>query len=130
MFKYKGIAHYRNYVKEYQYNTVTQVSEYGFVTTRDIQIKLTDDTEIFIPKGTHTDLASVPRPLWAFVPPFGKYTFAAVIHDYLYEHGLKTKSFADKEFRYIMDASGVAKHRARIMYTSVKIFGRGNFTKE
>jgi Protein of unknown function (DUF1353) len=29
-------------------------------------------------------MASTPQVLWWFVPPFGKYLFAAVVHDYLY----------------------------------------------
>ncbi len=37
-----------------------------------------------VPIGFHTDFASVPRPLWAFLPRWGKYGNAAVIHDYLY----------------------------------------------
>lgn len=40
--------------------------------------------ELLVPKGTETDLASIPRLLWALYPPFGKYAFAAVIHDMLY----------------------------------------------
>ena len=40
--------------------------------------------ELVVPAGTETDLASIPRPLWMLLPPFGKYAFAAVIHDMLY----------------------------------------------
>ena len=34
--------------------------------------------------GFHTDFASIPRLLWDFLPQWGKYGNAAVIHDYLY----------------------------------------------
>ena len=34
--------------------------------------------------GFYTDFASIPRLLWAFLPRWGKYGNAAVIHDYLY----------------------------------------------
>ena len=39
---------------------------------------------INVPIGFHTDFASIPRPLWAIFPRWGKYGNAAVIHDYLY----------------------------------------------
>ncbi|EIP96815.1 Protein of unknown function (DUF1353) [Opitutaceae bacterium TAV1] len=32
----------------------------------------------------HTDLASIPRIFWRIFPPAGKYTAAAIIHDWLY----------------------------------------------
>jgi hypothetical protein len=41
--------------------------------------------KIVVPAGFVTDLASVPRLLWLLWPPFGKYTRAAVIHDWLYD---------------------------------------------
>ena len=41
--------------------------------------------KITVPAGFVTDLASIPRPLWVLWPPFGKYTRAAVIHDWLYD---------------------------------------------
>jgi hypothetical protein len=39
------------------------------------------DTVITIPTGTRTDLASVPRIFWWFIPPTGAYEHAAVVHD-------------------------------------------------
>jgi hypothetical protein len=42
-----------------------------------------------IPVGFITDFASVPRVLWPLFPPFGKYTRAAVVHDYLYDQHRK-----------------------------------------
>lgn len=38
---------------------------------------------ITIPQNFQTDLASVPRVFWAILPPFGRYSKAAVLHDYL-----------------------------------------------
>jgi len=38
---------------------------------------------ITAPEGFITDGASVPRFLWAFLPTWGSYSRAAVIHDYL-----------------------------------------------
>lgn len=39
---------------------------------------------IIVPRGFVTDLASIPRPLWSWLPPDGPWAKAAVIHDYLY----------------------------------------------
>lgn len=41
-------------------------------------------TFITVHAGFITDFASVPRPLWSILPPWGKYGKAAVIHDYLW----------------------------------------------
>lgn len=38
---------------------------------------------ITVPAGFETDGASVPRFFWAVLPTWGKYSRAAVIHDYL-----------------------------------------------
>ena len=42
------------------------------------------DFNVTVPIHFKTDFASTPRFLWAFFPPYGKYTEAAVLHDYLY----------------------------------------------
>lgn len=39
---------------------------------------------ITVPAGFVTDLTSVPRVFWSFVPPDGPWVKAAVIHDFLY----------------------------------------------
>ncbi len=39
---------------------------------------------IRIPKGFHTDGASVPRIFWNIFSPFGSYFSAALVHDFLY----------------------------------------------
>src|SRR5215207_3681703 len=40
---------------------------------------------IVVPSGFITDGASVPRFLWGMLPAWGKYSRAAVVHDYLLE---------------------------------------------
>lgn len=40
------------------------------------------DQIITIPDGFETDLASVPRFFWAFLPPSGVYERSAVLHDF------------------------------------------------
>ena len=41
---------------------------------------------IRIPVGFITDFASTPRLLWVFLPPTGRWSKAAVVHDMLYQH--------------------------------------------
>jgi len=39
---------------------------------------------IVVPRGFVTDLASIPRPFWSWLPPDGPWAKATVIHDFLY----------------------------------------------
>ena len=50
---------------------------------------------IKIDTGFNTDFASIPRPLWAFLPRCGKYANAAVIHDYLYWEQSRSRKESD-----------------------------------
>ena len=61
----------------------------------------TNKTEtITVPKGFVTDLASVPRAMWAFIAPFDV-ARAAIVHDLLYktirQYRWKMKDKEDKE---------------------------------
>lgn len=38
------------------------------------------------PAGFLTDYASIPRLLWAIIPPRGRYNRPAIIHDFLYRY--------------------------------------------
>ena len=40
--------------------------------------------QITLPRGAHTDLASIPRFLWSVFPPDGPWAKASVVHDFLY----------------------------------------------
>ena len=57
---------------------------FPFTLTRHLICVLNHDEVVVVPIGFRTDLASVPRVLWALLPPFGRYDAAAVLHDYLY----------------------------------------------
>lgn len=85
------------------------------------------DDVITVPAGFVTDLASVPRILWTFLPPHGKYSKAAIIHDYLYEYGIRTKKYADDVFLEAMEVLGVPAYKRQLMYWAVRMFGRGNY---
>ena len=42
------------------------------------------------PPGFKTDFASVPRPFWFWIAPWGRHGRAAIIHDFLYQLGAVT----------------------------------------
>jgi len=78
---------------------------------------------VFVPSGFKSDGASVPRRLWGWFPPFGKYLRAAVVHDYFcVTHNIDSVTAA-KVFREAMEACGVGKVRRNLMYSGVRIGG-------
>jgi hypothetical protein len=79
--------------------------------------------EIIAPAGFITDFASVPRVLWSILPPFGPYSRAAVIHDYLYVVGGCERSYADAIFLDAMKSIGVNIVTRRLMYWGVRCGG-------
>ncbi|ELM3415986.1 DUF1353 domain-containing protein [Salmonella enterica] len=93
---------------------------------------LSDDNSdvISVPAGFVTDLATIPRIFWSVMPPDGKYAKAAIIHDYLYDNALRTKKEADLIFLDGMAVLGVPKWKRIVMYLAVRIFGRGNYSKD
>ena len=67
---------------------------------------------IIVTSGFITDFASVPRALWSIFPPTGRYTKAAVLHDFLYSNASKltfTRKQCDKMFLLAMEILGVKK---------------------
>jgi hypothetical protein len=75
------------------------------------------------PEGFITDLASIPRPFWNLLPPFGKYTEAAVIHDWLYRTHLFSRAMCDALFLEMMNALRTDWHTRTIIYLAVRLFG-------
>ena len=78
---------------------------------------------IDVPNGTITDFASVPRIFWTILPPYGEYTQAAVLHDYLYQTHLRSKKESDKIFLEAMGVLNVPSWKKYIMYEAVNLFG-------
>ena len=83
----------------------------------------TVDAVIKVEKGFISDLASVPKYLWAIFPPFGEYTEAAVIHDGLYRYKIYDRKTSDEIFYELMLDYKVNKVRAWIMFKAVRWFG-------
>ena len=76
-----------------------------------------------VPVGFMTDFASVPRPFWIFIPQWGKYGNAAVIHDYLYYDQARPRKDADAIFYEAMGVLAVPAVTKHLMYRAVKYFG-------
>lgn len=81
-----------------------------------------DSTEaIVVPKGFITDFASVPRIFWILLPPDGRYSQAAVLHDYLYKIQIYTRKKSDSIFLEAMKVLKVAWWKRWIMYRAVRL---------
>lgn len=78
---------------------------------------------ITVPAGFKTDLASIPRPLWAVLPPVGAYDAAAVVHDYLYQHNGVSRADADAVLLEAMRILGVRWTQRAAIYAGVRLGG-------
>ena len=133
--------------------TSDQITETQADMLRDCGVKVRNDNKteqyvVTIPKGYVTDMASVPRAIWAFIAPFDV-ARAAVVHDIMYEkintqyktvnesasaeEGPATKKereayrkIADDTFLEGMHASEppVASWKKYSAYYAVRVFGR------
>lgn len=93
-------------------------SDFGY----DVGAEGSED-KVDVPIGFRTDFASVPRLLWAFLPPWGKYGNAAVIHDYLYWVQARSREQADGIFLEAMGVLDVSVLQKYPMFWAVRSFG-------
>jgi len=81
-------------------------------------------TEAYVvPRGEKTDFASVPRPFVWFIPTYGAYTKAAILHDHLCRlsrEGTFDRRDADGVFRQAMRTLGVPFIRRWVMWAAVR----------
>lgn len=94
-----------------------------------------DGELIAVPVDFETDFASVPRALWWWLPPHGRYERAAVIHDWICACGGRVPRVDGTSFRVYtshqaadlfgeaMAVLGVWKLRRAVMVWAVKMFG-------
>lgn len=87
---------------------------------------------IEVHKLFETDGASIPRIFQSFLPTWGRYSRAAVVHDYLYNElrpgtephpEAPTRQRADAIFYEAMQVSGVGFFTRWIMWAAVRTFG-------
>ena len=82
---------------------------------------------IRVPKGFRTDLASVPWVFRWLFPKHGKYTRAAVLHDYLYSISYKKRKKCDKILEIAMLCLGCPKWKAKVFRLACNIGGKGGW---
>jgi hypothetical protein len=78
---------------------------------------------ITVPVNFKTDLASIPQLFWNILPPFGKYTDAAILHDFLYRTQILPRATADRVLLVAMKVSRVKFWQRLIIYWNVRWFG-------
>lgn len=84
-----------------------------------------DSNEVIkVPKGFITDGASIPKIFWSFIGgQWGKYGYAAVLHDFLYHTKIYTRKKSDQIFLEAMGVLGVPKWKRLLMYFAVRLAG-------
>ena len=83
---------------------------------------------IKIPAGFEFDGATVPRLLWSIVSPGRPWVLrASCLHDFMYQHALKTKKIADQIFKQTLIEDGAPPWVARVMYYAVCAGGKGKY---
>jgi hypothetical protein len=103
---------------------VRQVDDQDWEVLRALAYHATSE-DFEVPVGEHTDFASVPRVFVWFIPRYGRYTKAAILHDYLCSicvpAGRVSRIEADGIFRQAMRELGVPFLRRWIMWAAVRL---------
>ena len=108
----------------------TKEYPYDWELRLGLSVVLSNGEEMDIPAGYVTDFTSVPRYLWSFISPIGKYNLASVIHDYMYTEHNYDRKFADDEFlKWMNFFEPEHKIRNKVMYLALRIFGKARWEK-
>jgi hypothetical protein len=103
---------------------VRQVDDQDWETLRVLTYHATKE-DFEVPVHDRTDFASVPRVFVWFIPRYGRYTKAAILHDYLCSvavpAGRISRIDADGIFRQAMRELGVPFLRRWIMWAAVRL---------
>ena len=84
---------------------------------------------VAVPVGLVTDFASIPRVFWSVLPRDGKYTYAAIIHDFLYWTQGTTRESADEVFYEAMLDFEVNPVAREAIYSAVRLAGGSAWDK-
>lgn len=76
-----------------------------------------------VPSGFVTDFASIPRIFWSALRPDGKYTYAAIVHDYLYWTQTRPRAEADTVLKLGMEDFEVNSITITAVYEAVRLGG-------
>ena len=78
---------------------------------------------ILVPVGVKTDLGSIPAILQVFFPKDGKAMFGYILHDYLYQMGMFSRSQSDDMLEEAMKSLGVSWWRRKSVRGGLRIGG-------
>jgi hypothetical protein len=84
---------------------------------------------IKVPAGFVTDFASVPWGLWNIFPTTGRWTKAAVVHDFCYQSKCVSRAMADLIFKEAMGVLGVPRWKINLIYCGVRCWGWLGYSK-
>lgn len=98
-----------------------------YIVPARLQERYGGPDRIIVKVGFVTDLASIPKLFWNILPPFGAYTAAAVVHDYLYQAHEHTRRHADAIFLAAMKELKVSRWKRALMHRAVWAFGRASY---
>jgi len=84
---------------------------------------------IKVPAGFVTDFASTPWGTWNIFPKLGRYSKAAVVHDYLYQSKLRSRAMADLIFKEAMGVLCVPAWQSTLMWLAVRLCGWLGYSK-
>ena len=79
--------------------------------------------EVKVPAGFVTDLASIPDELWSVLPPAARYSYPAIVHDYLYWFQTCERVQADTVFKAAMEDLKVTAGKIMVIYNAVRLAG-------
>ncbi len=88
-----------------------------------------DNVGYQVPRGVHTDFASIPRVFRGLISRTGRHGKAAVLHDYLCGYYKVTRKEADKIFLEAMKTLDVGWLKRRTMFLGVRAYSIVTFKK-
>lgn len=91
--------------------------------------RITSCGQITVPAGFAWDGMSIPRALWSLLPPWGSYSGAALIHDWLYTIKEGHRSDADRVLLELLIEDGVQPEVALVFYRAVRVFGSDHWNQ-
>lgn len=78
-----------------------------------------------VPVGFVTDFASIPQIFWSVLPTDGEYTYAAIIHDYLYWIQDRRREDCDRLFKLAMEDLKLNETTVETIHLAVRVGGNG-----
>ncbi len=106
------------------YPALIQIDAFRWMHVLDFSYWDASGNRWTVSAGRITDLASIPRLLWAILPPYGAYTGPATIHDDLYARQITTREFADNLLLEMMPVANVSQHETDLIYAGVRAGGQ------